>query len=64
MKILNVVTEHTLPFKTLFEVLKEMLTEANIVFKSSIKKKEDDDEEVPEESDKKSEKNGKEEDLI
>ncbi|ARF11334.1 proliferating cell nuclear antigen [Klosneuvirus KNV1] len=63
MKILNVVTEHTLPFKTLFEVLKEMLTEANIVFKSSIKKK-DDDEDVPEESDKKSEKNTKEEDCM
>lgn len=32
MKILEVVTEHTGPFKVLFEVLKDMLTETNIEF--------------------------------
>lgn len=63
MKILNVVTEHTLPFKTLFEVLKEMLTETNIVFKSSMKKKDDDDADA-EESEKKDGKTPKEEDCM
>jgi proliferating cell nuclear antigen PCNA len=32
MKILNINTEHTAPLKTLFEVLKEILVEANIEF--------------------------------
>jgi len=30
MKILEVMTEHTAPFKTLIEVLKEILQETNI----------------------------------
>jgi len=38
MKILEVVTEHTGPFKILFEVLKDMLTETNIEFKAAQKK--------------------------
>lgn len=37
MKILEVVTEHTAPFKILFEVLKDMLTESNLVFVSNKK---------------------------
>ena len=50
MKILEVVTEHTAPFKILFEVLKDMLTETNIEFRAGAKKakkgdkSEDDDE--------------------
>ena len=39
MKILLVETEHTAPFKILFEVLKDMLTETNIEFYSSKKNK-------------------------
>ena len=39
MKILNVETEHTGPFKVLFEVLKDMLTEVNIDFMSEVKTK-------------------------
>jgi len=35
MRILEVQTEHTAPFKVLFEVLKDMLTETNIEFISS-----------------------------
>lgn len=35
MKILEVETEHTSPFKVLFEVLKDMLTETNIEFRAS-----------------------------
>jgi proliferating cell nuclear antigen PCNA len=35
MKILEVETEHTGPFKVLFEVLKDMLTDANIEIRSS-----------------------------
>lgn len=41
MKILEVMTEHTAPFKTLIEVLKELLPETNIIFMSdgdSVKK--------------------------
>ncbi len=34
MKILEIVTEHAGPFKVLFEVLKDMLTETNIEFRS------------------------------
>jgi proliferating cell nuclear antigen len=41
MKILDVETTHTAPFKILFEVLKDMLTETNIIFRSSGTKKED-----------------------
>jgi len=52
MKILEVMTEHTGPFKILVEVLKEMLQEANIEFlsdqpeKKLEKKKADDSEEL------------------
>lgn len=35
MKILEVETEHTGPFKVLFEVLKDMLTDTNIEFRSN-----------------------------
>lgn len=38
MKILDVVTEHTGPFKTLMEVLKEIVPETNIEFRSDGKK--------------------------
>lgn len=38
MKILEIETEHTGPFKVLFEVLKDMLTETNIEFVSTQKK--------------------------
>lgn len=38
MKILEVITEHTGPFKILFEVLKDMLTETNIEFRAETKK--------------------------
>ncbi len=41
MKILEIETEHTGPFKVLFEVLKDMLTETNIEFVSTQKKKKD-----------------------
>ena len=44
MKILNLETTHTVPFKVLFEVLKDMLTETNIIFRSN--KKNDDDSET------------------
>jgi len=44
MKILEVVTEHTGPMKILFEVLKDILTETNIEFRSSQKKIDDDSE--------------------
>lgn len=37
MKILEVETEHTGPFKVLFEVLKDMLTDTNIEFRSGTK---------------------------
>jgi proliferating cell nuclear antigen len=38
MKILELETTHTAPFKILFEVLKDMLTETNIIFRSGNKK--------------------------
>lgn len=38
MKILDLETTHTAPFKILFEVLKDMLTETNIIFRSGNKK--------------------------
>lgn len=41
MKILYLETTHTTPFKILFEVLKDMLTETNIIFRSGGKKTED-----------------------
>ena len=41
MKILDVETEHTGPFKVLFEVLKDMLTDINIEFRSGGKKDND-----------------------
>jgi proliferating cell nuclear antigen len=44
MKILNVETEHTGPFKVLFEVLKDMLTEVNIDFMSAVKTKDSESE--------------------
>ena len=50
MKILDLETTHTVPFKVLFEVLKDMLTETNIIFRSGSKKTEDSD--VQDESDK------------
>jgi len=43
MKILEVVTEHTAPFKVLFEVLKDMLTETNIEFIATPKSKKKND---------------------
>lgn len=49
MKILEVETEHTAPFKVLFEVLKDMLTETNIEFRSSPKKNKNEFEDDPEE---------------
>jgi len=39
MKILKVMTEHTTPFKTLIEVLKELLQEANLEFRMEQNKK-------------------------
>lgn len=47
MKLIDVETQHTAPFKVLFEVLKDMLIETNIEFRSSNKKnkkKKEDDE--------------------
>lgn len=75
MKILEVITEHTAPFKVLFEVLKDMLTEANIVFNSNQKKKDDanddgtdkdneDDECTDDEDDNKSKKKSEEKDCM
>lgn len=57
MKILDVVTEHTGPFKVLFEVLKDMLTETNIEFiaSSQLNKKEDNEEEIEETEDENNE---------
>jgi proliferating cell nuclear antigen PCNA len=43
MKILDLETTHTAPFKILFEVLKDMLTETNIIFRSGSKKTDDSD---------------------
>jgi proliferating cell nuclear antigen len=56
MKILRVVTEHTAPIKILFEVLKDMLVEANIECiadqnNNKIKKNDDDDDEVEQSED-------------
>ena len=45
MKILNVMTEHTAPFKILIEVLKEILQETNIEFRSDIETKPENKEE-------------------
>lgn len=45
MKILEVITEHTAPFKVLFEVLKDMLTETNIEFRCAQKKNPEDQDE-------------------
>ena len=60
MKTLEVVTEHTTPFKVLFEVLKDMITETNIEFRSMPKKKPledaDSDDETPDKKKKKEEK--------
>lgn len=62
MKIIEVVTEHTGPMKILFEVLKDMLTETNIEFRSSPKKKIDDDDDTFDDDDSDSKKkNNKEE---
>ena len=44
MKILDLETTHTVPFKVLFEVLKDMLTETNIIFRSN--RRNDDDSET------------------
>lgn len=43
MKILNVMTEYTNPFKLLIEVLKEILVETNIEFRANTKESEIDD---------------------
>jgi proliferating cell nuclear antigen PCNA len=50
MKILDLETTHTVPFKVLFEVLKDMLTETNIIFRSGSKKSDDPD--APDDSEK------------
>ncbi len=50
MKILDLETTHTVPFKVLFEVLKDMLTETNIIFRSGSKKSDDSD--APDDCDK------------
>ncbi|QKF94029.1 proliferating cell nuclear antigen [Fadolivirus algeromassiliense] len=51
MKILEVVTEHTAPFKILFEVLKDMLTETNIEIRAATKKNKADDDEYQDDED-------------
>ena len=61
MKIIKVVTEHTGPMKVLFEVLKDMLTETNIEFRSSPKKKLDDEDLIDDEDSETKKKNLKEE---
>lgn len=52
MRILEVETEHTGPFKVLFEVLKDMLTDINIEFRSSVTNKSDKSEKDKSEKDK------------
>lgn len=61
MKILEVQTEHTAPFKVLFEVLKDMLTETNIEFiaSSQSKKTDTENDEDDDQDDKKNKKKDK-----
>jgi proliferating cell nuclear antigen PCNA len=62
MKILEVVTEHTAPFKVLFEVLKDMLTETNIEFRCNQKNPNESDDDDDEDDDQK--KKSKEKDCM
>src|SRR5439155_1374523 len=59
----DVVTENTGPFKVLFEVLKDMLTETNIEFIASSKKNDVDLKEENENDDDNEEKNEDEKDV-
>ncbi|ARF09450.1 proliferating cell nuclear antigen [Indivirus ILV1] len=63
MRILDVETEHTGPFKILFEVLKDMLNDVNIEFRSDGKNKSKDTEDEKETKDSKDSKDQKDQDT-